>query len=64
VEERAGINRRLAWTIAKTNRSLYSMVVSTEKAGYEAAEVLDKIMAGKKVVNQTIVVRPTHVVAR
>jgi len=64
VEERVEYHRRLAWTIVKTNQSLYSMVVSAEKAGYEAAEVLDKIMAGKKVVNQTIVVRPTHVVAR
>jgi len=43
---------------------LSSIAVSAEKAGYEAAEVLDKIMAGKKVTNQTIVVRPTHVVTR
>jgi LacI family transcriptional regulator len=43
---------------------LSSIAVSAEKAGYEAAEALDKIMAGKKVTNQKIVVRPTHVVTR
>jgi LacI family transcriptional regulator len=43
---------------------LSSIAVSAEKAGYEAAETLDKIMDGNKVINQTIVVRPTHVVTR
>jgi LacI family transcriptional regulator len=43
---------------------LSSIAVSAEKAGYAAAEVLDKLMAGKKVANQTIIVRPTHVVTR
>jgi LacI family transcriptional regulator len=43
---------------------LSSIAFNTERAGYEAAELLDKLMAGKKVVNQTIVVRPTHVVTR
>jgi LacI family transcriptional regulator len=46
------------------NPPLSSIAVSAEKAGYEAAGVLDKIMAGKKVTNQKIVVRPTHVVTR
>jgi LacI family transcriptional regulator len=43
---------------------LSSIAVSAEKAGYDAAETLDKIMAGTKVTNQTIVVRPTHIVTR
>lgn len=43
---------------------LSSIAIGAEKAGYKAAEVLDKIMAGKKVTNQTIVVHPTHVVTR
>jgi LacI family transcriptional regulator len=43
---------------------LSSIAFNTERAGYEAAELLDKLMAGKKVVNQTIVVRPTHIVTR
>ncbi len=43
---------------------LSSIAVSAEKAGYQAAEVLDKIMEGKKVTDQTIVVSPTHVVTR
>jgi len=40
------------------------MVVSAEKAGYEAVRALNKIIAGKNLINQTIVVRPTHVVTR
>ena len=43
---------------------LSSVAFSIEKAGYEAAELLDKLMAGKKVTNQKIVVHPTHVVTR
>jgi len=38
--------------------------LSAEKAGYEAAATLDRMMAGKQVTDQTIVVRPTHVVTR
>ncbi|OHB57636.1 MAG: hypothetical protein A2173_10450 [Planctomycetes bacterium RBG_13_44_8b] len=43
---------------------LSSIAVSAEKAGYEAAEALDKIMSGEKVTNQAIIIRPTHVVTR
>ncbi|MCJ7777296.1 MAG: DNA-binding transcriptional regulator [Sedimentisphaerales bacterium] len=43
---------------------LSSIAVSAEKAGYEAAEALDKIMAGEKVTNQAIIIRPTHIVTR
>jgi LacI family transcriptional regulator, galactose operon repressor len=44
---------------------LTSIALNTEKAGYEAAELLDKLMSGKeKMANQTIMVRPTHVVTR
>ncbi len=43
---------------------LTSIALDAEKAGYDAAATLDKMMAGKKIVNQTIIVRPTHVVSR
>ena len=43
---------------------LSSIALNLEKAGYEVAELLDKMMAGKKIKNNTIVVRPTHVVTR
>ena len=43
---------------------LSSIVLNFERSGYEAAELLDELMAGKKPENQTIVVKPTHVIAR
>ena len=43
---------------------LSSIALNTEKAGYEAAELLDKLMAGEKMAEQGIVVEPTHVVSR
>jgi LacI family transcriptional regulator len=47
-----------------SNPPLSSLALNAEKAGYEAAAVLDQLMAGKKRVNRTITVSPTHVVAR
>ena len=43
---------------------LTSIALDAEKGGFEAAKILDKMMSGKKVVDQTIIVRPTHVVSR
>jgi len=43
---------------------LSSVAFNIEKAGYKAAELLDKLMAGKKMANQTILAQPTHVVTR
>lgn len=43
---------------------LSSISINAERAGYEAAELLDKLMAGKKVKKQNITVKPLHVVAR
>jgi len=44
---------------------LSSVPLAAERAGYEAAELLDKLMAGKKkMAGQTIVDRPGFVVAR
>jgi len=44
---------------------LSSIVLSLEKAGYEAASVLDQMMAGRAVPPNTIIkVEPTHVVTR
>jgi LacI family transcriptional regulator len=43
---------------------LSSVALNFERAGYEAAELLDKMMAGKKIRARSIVVQPTHVVAR
>lgn len=46
------------------NPPLSSVALSAERAGYEAAATLDKMMSGREVTSQTIVVRPTHVVTR
>ncbi len=43
---------------------LSSIVLNFERSGYEAAELLDKLMAGKKPDNQTIVIQPTHIITR
>jgi LacI family transcriptional regulator len=43
---------------------LSSITLNTEKAGYEAAELLDKMMAGKKAANEDIIVQPTRIVTR
>jgi len=47
-----------------TNPQLSSIAVDWEGTGYEAAELLDKMMAGEKIINQKIIARPTHVVTR
>jgi len=43
---------------------LSSIVLNTERSGYEAAELLDKLMAGEKMANHEIIVQPTHIVTR
>ncbi|MCJ7693747.1 MAG: DNA-binding transcriptional regulator, partial [Sedimentisphaerales bacterium] len=43
---------------------LSSIALNTERAGYEAAELLDKLMTGIKMDDQNIIARPTHVVVR
>ncbi len=43
---------------------LTSIVLNTERAGYEAAERLDRLMAGEKVPIEDIVIPPLHVVTR
>lgn len=47
-----------------TNPPLSSIVVNNEKAGYEAAELLDQMMAGKKTTKRVIIAQPTHIVTR
>ena len=47
-----------------SNPRLSSIALNTEKGGYEAAELLDKLMAGKKTDDKTIFVQATHVVTR
>lgn len=47
-----------------TDPPLSSIVMNTEKAGYEAAELLDALMADGKMASQNIVVHPTHIVSR
>ncbi|RKY24489.1 MAG: hypothetical protein DRP62_03620 [Planctomycetota bacterium] len=47
------------------NPPLSSVAVSGVRAGYQAAELLDKLMAGKEeLAGQKIIVEPTHVEAR
>jgi LacI family transcriptional regulator len=43
---------------------LSSIVLNVEKAGYEAAALLDKVMAGERATRCDIHVRPTHVAIR
>jgi LacI family transcriptional regulator len=47
-----------------TNPPLSSIAVNNERAGYEAAELLDQMMSGKKTGKQVVVARPTHIVTR
>ena len=46
------------------NPPLSSIVLNVEKAGYEAAALLDKMMAGEKIDNSEIHIQPTHVAVR
>jgi LacI family transcriptional regulator len=43
---------------------LSSVALNVERGGYEAAELLDRLMHGEKMAGQSIIVQPTHVVAR
>ena len=47
-----------------TRPQLSSVSLGTEKAGYEAAELLDKLMAGQKVDKLTVTTLPTHIEVR
>lgn len=41
-----------------------SVALNTELAGHEAAELLDRLMRGEKMVGQVVGVEPTHIVTR
>ncbi len=43
---------------------LTSIALNAEKAGYEAAELLDKLMCGEKTDKHIIPVKPTHIISR
>ncbi len=43
---------------------LTSIALNAEKAGYEAAELLDKLMCGEKTDKNIIPVEPTHIISR
>lgn len=47
-----------------TSPPLSSIAINTERAGYEAAELLDKLMRGEKATCRKILVHPTHIVTR
>jgi len=47
-----------------SNPPLSSVALATERGGYEAAELLDRLMSGESRVNQRIIIRPTHVDTR
>jgi LacI family transcriptional regulator len=47
-----------------TYPQLSSIALGTERAGYEAAELLAKMMQRNKFINKSIMARPTHVVTR
>lgn len=43
---------------------LSSVALNVERGGYEAAELLDRLMKGEKMRNQSIIVPPTHIKIR
>jgi LacI family transcriptional regulator len=47
-----------------SNPPLSSIALDIEKTGYQAAELLDKMMNGEKITPQTMVVQPIRVVTR
>ena len=47
-----------------SNIPLSSVAIAVEKAGYQAAEVLDRLMRGHKGTRQAIEIKPSHVVTR
>ncbi len=47
-----------------TDPPMSSIALNTEKAGYEAAALLDRLMAGEKTTEPDILVRATHIVTR
>ncbi len=47
-----------------SNPPLSSIALDVEKAGFEACELLDKLMAGKKLKPRMIVIHPTRIVTR
>jgi LacI family transcriptional regulator len=55
-------NDRLVCNLS--NPPLSSVALAAERSGYEAAELLDKLMAGTRMAKQKIIIQPTHVVSR
>lgn len=47
-----------------TDPPLSSVAINTEKAGFEAAKLLEELMAGAEIAGRRIMVGPTHVVTR
>ncbi|MHC4961897.1 MAG: helix-turn-helix transcriptional regulator, partial [Planctomycetota bacterium] len=47
-----------------TNPPLTSIVFSHEQAGYQAAEMLDKLMKGQKVAEKSVITSPVNVIER
>jgi LacI family transcriptional regulator len=47
-----------------TDPPMSSIALNTEKAGYEAAELLDRLIAGEKTADRDILVRATHITTR
>ncbi len=47
-----------------TDPPMSSIALNTEKAGYEAAELLDRLIAGEKTADRDILVRATHIATR
>lgn len=52
------------WICNLTLPPMTSIALNTEKAGYETAELLDRLMSGEQMRDQKIVISPTHVVSR
>jgi LacI family transcriptional regulator len=47
-----------------TNPPLTSILFSYEQAGFDSAALLDKMMKGEKVENQTVVIKPVRIIER
>lgn len=52
------------WICCLTEPPMSSIALNTERAGYETAEMLDKLMSGQHINKHTIIIRPMTIVSR
>jgi len=52
------------WICNLTSPPMTSIALNIERAGYEVAELLDRLMSGEPMKDQKVIIVPTHVVTR